>query len=173
MGVRIGHTGSRHYTHACNLSSAFQHPEVIAPVGRSVNYVIHPNEFSLHYSSVDDAVVILLHLGKGALMAKISLKSAFQTIPVHCADWDLLGIHWWGQYYVDICLPFGLRLAPFLFNEYATAIEWIMTHNYQLRHLDDFFLAAPAQSFCCQRDLHGHISPGGFQARCVSSHGEG
>ena len=29
IGVRIGHTGPWHYTHACNLSSAFQHPEVI------------------------------------------------------------------------------------------------------------------------------------------------
>ena len=80
-------------------------------------------------------------------MAKIDLKSAFRMIPVHSADWDLLGMYWRGQYYVDTCLPFGLRSAAFLFNEYATAIEWIMTHNYQLRHLihylDDFFLAAP------------------------------
>ena len=117
IGVRIGHMGLRHYTHARNLSSAFQYPEVIdqelakecdagrilgpfttspiyplqcsglgaipkkngkwrmimhlsAPAGRSVNDGIHPEEFSLHYSSVDDAVAILLHLGKGALMAK-------------------------------------------------------------------------------------------------------
>ena len=168
IGVRIGHTGPRHYTHARNLSLAFQHPEVIdqelakehdagrilgpfttppiyplhcsglgmipkkngkwcmimhlsAPAGRSVNDGIHPEDFSLHYSSVDDAVAILLHLGKGALMAKIDLKSAFRMIPVHRADWDLLGMHWRGQYYVDTCLPFGLRSAPFLFNEYATS----------------------------------------------------
>ena len=54
-------------------------------------------------------------------MAKIDLKSAFRMIPVHRADWDLLGMHWRGQYYVDTCLPFGLRSAPFLFNEYATS----------------------------------------------------
>ena len=158
IGVRIGHTGPRHYTHARNLSSAFQHPEVIdqelakeydagrilgpfttspiyplqcsglgaiarkngkwrmimhlsAPAGRSVNDGIHTEEFSLHYSSVDDAVAILLHLGKGALMAKINLRSAFRMIPVHYSDWDLLGIHWWGQYYMDTCLPFGLHSA--------------------------------------------------------------
>ena len=29
IGVHIGHIGSRHYTHASNLSSAFQHLEVI------------------------------------------------------------------------------------------------------------------------------------------------
>ena len=39
------------------------------------------------------------------------------------------------QYYLDTCLLFGLRSAPFSFNKYATAIKWIMTHNYQLHHL--------------------------------------
>ena len=66
-------------------------------------------------------------------------------------------MHWRGKYYVDTCLPFGLCLAPFLFNEYATAIKWIMIHNYQLHHLihylDNFLLAAPPDSGCCQRDL--------------------
>ena len=85
------------------------HPS--APAGRSVNDGIHLDEFSLHYSSVDDAVAILLHLGKRAMMAKIDLKSALWMIPVHCADWDLLGMHWRGQYYVDTCLPFGLHAA--------------------------------------------------------------
>ena len=44
-------------------------------------------------------------------------------ISVHCMDWDLLGMHWWGQYYVETCLPFGLCSTPLLFNEYTTAIE--------------------------------------------------
>jgi len=81
-------------------------------------------------------------------MTKINLKSALRMIPVHCADWDLLGMHWWEQYYMDTCLPFGLRSAPFLFNEYAMTIELIMTHNYQLLHLihslDDFFPGWPS-----------------------------
>ena len=118
---------------------------------------MHPDEFSLHYSSVDDAVAILLHLGKGALMVKIDLKSAFRMIPVHCTDWDLFAMHWQGQCYVETCLPFGLRSGPFLFNEHAMAMERIMSHNFQLCHLihylDDFFLAAPPHSFCCQHDL--------------------
>ena len=110
-------------------------------------------------------------------MAKINLKSAFRMIPVHSADWDLLGMYWRGQYYVDTCLPFGLHSAAFLFNEYATAIEWIMTHNYQLRHLihylDDFFLAAPPpQSFCCQHNLDTFLQVASKLGN-ASSHGEG
>ena len=116
-------------------------------------------------------------LGKGALMAKIDLKSAFQIISVHCTDWDPLGMHWWGQCYVDTCLPFSLRSAPFLFNEYTTAVKWIMTCNYQLHHLihylDDFFLAALPQPSCCQRDLDTFLQVASKLRRCASSHGEG
>ena len=61
---------------------------------------------------MDDVVAILLHLGKAALMAKIDLKSAFRMIPVHCTDWDLFGMHWRGQYYVDTSLPFSLHSDP-------------------------------------------------------------
>ena len=134
-----------------------------APVGRRINDGIHPDEFSLHYSSVDDAVAIRLHLGNGALMAKIDLKSASRMIPVHCTDWDLLGMHWRGQYYVDTCLPFGLRSAPILFNEYAMAIECITTHNYQLRHLIHSMIISwlPIHNLLLQARL-GHISPGSF-----------
>ena len=49
------------------------------PAGRSVNDGIHPDDFSLHYSSVDDAVAIFLHLGKGALMAKFILMNQYRN----------------------------------------------------------------------------------------------
>ena len=47
----------------------------------------------------------LLKLGEGALMAKIDLKAAFRMVPVRREDWELLGIYWQDQYYVDTCLP--------------------------------------------------------------------
>ena len=47
--------------------------------------------FSLHYSSVNDAVRLLLTTGPGALMAKADLKSAFRMIPVRRQDWELRG----------------------------------------------------------------------------------
>ena len=62
-----------------------------APAGRSVNDGIHLDEFSLHYSSVDDTVAILLHLGKGALMVKIDHKSAFSDDPSSLCG---LGLPW-------------------------------------------------------------------------------
>ena len=125
-----------------------------APAGRSVNDGIPLDEFSLHYSAVDDAVTILLHLGRGTLMAKVDFKAAFcmiQFIPqigtsLACTGRDRTT-------WTPAC-----HLACVVFNVYAMAIEWIMTHNYQLHHLihylDAFFLAAPPHSGCCQRDLN-------------------
>ena len=81
--------------------------------------------------------------GLGAIPKKSGKwRTTVCMIAVHCADRDLLGMHWHEQYYVDTCLLSGLHLAPSLFNEYATTIKWIMTHNHQLcqpiHYLDDF-----------------------------------
>ena len=84
-----------------------------APYGASVNDGISREEFSLHYSTVDDAVRLLLKHGVGSLMAKVDLKSAFRMVPVRDEDWDLLGMYWHRRYYVDTCLPFGLR-SPYI-----------------------------------------------------------
>ena len=81
-------------------------------------------------------------------MSKVDLKNAFRLCPVHPDDWHLLGIHWRGHYYVDKCLPFGLRSAPYLFNMVANAVQWILSHHFQVanffHYLDDLFFAGPA-----------------------------
>ena len=85
-------------------------------------------------------------------MAKTDLKSAFRLIPIHPDDWSLLGIYWQSQYYVDMYLPFGLRSAPFLFNQLSDALEWIVKHNYHIQHvihiLDNFFIAEESKLAC-------------------------
>ena len=49
-------------------------------------------------------------------------------------------------------LPFGLRSAPFLFNQLSDALEWIVKHNYHIQHvihiLDDFFIAKESKLAC-------------------------
>ncbi len=128
-----------------------------APHGRSINDSIDADAFSLTYSSVDDAISIINTLGPGSLMGKIDLKNAFRLCPVRPQDRHLLGIHWKGAFYVDKCLPFGLRSAPFLFNTVATALEWILANNYGIHHLihylDDFFTAGPPHSITCRESM--------------------
>ena len=133
-----------------------------APHGNSINDYINPEDYTLSYCSVDDAYAILNLLGTGALMSKIDLKNAFRLIPVHPNDWNLLGICWRNKFYIDTCLPFGLRSAPFLFNQLSVAIHWILQHKYSVCHLlhylDDFFTAGAPDSSECQNNLEAMLS---------------
>ena len=115
-----------------------------APSDTSINDGISREEFTLRYSTVDDAVKIVRQLGPSTLLAKIDIKSAFRTIPVRLEDRELLGIYWQQKYYVDCCLPFGLRSAPYIFNQYAEALEWILRNHgitHVIHYLDDFLIA--------------------------------
>ena len=122
------------------------------PEGDSINDYIPKEPYALQYVRVDGAIRILLSLGPGSYMAKTDPKSAFRLIPIHPGDWHLMGIYWQSQYYVDLFLPFGLRSAPFLFNQFSDTLEWILQNNYGLQHvlhiLDDFFIAEPTLLKC-------------------------
>ena len=74
-------------------------------------------------------------MGPGTLLSKIDLKDAFRLIPVHAPQWNLLGICWKTRFYVDTCLPFGLRSAPYLFNCLSEVIHWILVNRYGVHHL--------------------------------------
>ena len=86
------------------------------PRGHSVNDGIPKSLCSLKYVTIDEAIQGILQLGRGALLAKIDIKSAFRLLPVHPADRHMLGMQWKDGVYIDTCLPFGLRSAPKLFN---------------------------------------------------------
>lgn len=123
-----------------------------APMGQSINDFIDPEGYSLSYPSIDEAAAILVSFGRGTMMTKMDLKSAFRQVPVHPSDWHLLGLSWRDQFYYDKCLPFGLRSSPFLFNRVGTAVEWIIKkHGVQslIRYLDDFLtFGRPGTSEC-------------------------
>ena len=125
-----------------------------APYMLSINDGINKEDYTLHYSSIDDATRLVAKLGRGCSLAKIDIKSAFRLIPIATADWELLGLFWRGSYYVDKQLPFGLRSAPFLFDQFASAIHWILTHNYNLtnliHYLDDYLILEHSHTKCSQ-----------------------
>ena len=60
--------------------------------GACVNGGINPDEFSLHYLTVDQIICLVSRLGKGALMAKFDVESAYHNVPVHPSDRFLLGM---------------------------------------------------------------------------------
>ena len=117
------------------------------------NDFICKEDYTLHYATFDQALALVSSFGTGALMAKLDLKHAFRLCPVSPSDWDLLGMHLQGKFYVDLRLPFGLRSSPFLFNRLADAFEWILKHNYAIsalmQYLDDYLTVGPPSSPLC------------------------
>ena len=98
---------------------------------------------------VDDAVDFIRKLGRGTQLVKLDLKDAYRMVPVHPANYHLLGIEWRGNTYVDRALPFGLHSAPKIFNAAADFIAWVLACQgvkCQLHYLDDFLLLATPNS---------------------------
>ena len=126
------------------------------PPGVSVNDGIDPDLCSLTYTSVDQVAEIITTLGRGALMAKVDIESAYRLIPVHPEDRPLQAVRWNGSIYVDPMLPFGLRSAPKIFNAVADALQWHLTQvgaQNLLHYLDDYIMVGPPGSDVCHRSL--------------------
>ena len=94
-------------------------------------------------------------------MSKLDIKAAFWNIPAHPSDWELLGMKWQGLYFFDMVLPFGLRSAPFLFDQFSLALEWIIQYKLHIPKvihiLDDFLSQQP------------HLGPTVQQLSAISS----
>ena len=126
------------------------------PKGHSVNSGISKELCSLSYITVDNAITQAQSMGRGTLLTKIDIKSAFHLLPVNPADCHLLVMRWKQQLYIDTCLPFGLRSAPKLFNVLADLLSWILEQQGVspiMHYLDDFLTLAPPHSTTCQRNL--------------------
>ena len=74
---------------------------------KSINDHIPDELKTVHYSSIDDAIEIILNLGPNVTMAKTDISNAFRIIPIHPHDHAILGIKFNGFFYFDQCLPMG------------------------------------------------------------------
>ena len=123
--------------------------DLSSPHGHSVNDGIDPHLCSLSYSRVDDATTRILALGRGTLLAKMEIQSAYQLISVHLDDRHLLGMRWRRSVTLDAALPFGLRSAPKIFSAVADALLWVMFRrgvSSAIHYLDDFLFCGAAGS---------------------------
>ena len=128
-----------------------------SPEGASVNDAISPELASVQYTTVRQAALKVAALGKGALLAKMDLHSAYRKVPVHQADQPLLGIRWGGKIYKDCALPFGLRSAPKLFTAVADALSWALACEQVtnlIHYLDDFLFWSERDSPACAHAMH-------------------
>ena len=148
---RIGVIPKGHTPGKFRLITDLSHPQ-----GFSVNDGIDPATCSLSYVTVDTVAQAVASLGRGALMAKVDIESAYRLIPVHPDDRPLLAVEWRGEVFCDGMLPFGLRSAPKIFNAVADALEWCCRQRgvcFIYHYLDDFIVFGPPGSDQCQDHL--------------------
>ena len=121
------------------------------PTGSAVNDGIDPEQFRLTYTSVDEATRLIYAVGgQGALLFKADVKNAFKLIPVRPEQWRLLGFCWLGAFYFQVCLPFGGRSSPRIFDDFAVCLLKLLQSTADdvfVRHyLDDFLGVGPRGS---------------------------
>ncbi len=93
----------------------------ISPTHRVQVSMMDPELCTLSYTTVEEVAAQAASVGKGALLAKTDIESAYRL--VHPQDRILQAVRWEGAYYVDPMLPFGLRSAPNIFNAIADALH--------------------------------------------------
>ena len=132
------------------------------PHQQSVNSHIPDELRHVHYETLDDLVEIVKINGRGSLIAKADIESAFRIIPIHPSDYYLLGFTWNGQFFYDKCLPMGCSTSCSIFETFSTAIQWILKEKLQVKHvshiLDDFMFVGPSNSKVCQKYLNTFLA---------------
>ena len=120
------------------------------PQGESVNDGINRDVCNVRYSSFDDAIKLVVRAGKGALMAKADIESAFRLLPVHPDDFNLLGIKFNDKFYVDKALPMGASCSPAYFELFSSFLEWVVIReagsDMVVHFVDDFCFISSANT---------------------------
>ena len=122
------------------------------PEGSSVNDGIPKSESTVQYTSISEAIKIIVKFGSNCYLAKSDIQSAFRIIPVSPNDYHLLGFKWKNRCYFDRCLPMGASSSCAIFERFSTALEWIVknyiTNTAVLHVLDDFLFISPKFEDC-------------------------
>jgi hypothetical protein len=125
------------------------------PHGSSVNDSIPRHYGTLKYDTFGNALRSIAKLGKGTIMVKRDIESAFKNISTSPYCWWLTIFEYEGRWYVDLRLPFGCRTSPFIFNLFSEGIHWALEKvGWTLHHvLDDFLGLFPRGTDVRQRSI--------------------
>ena len=139
MGViPKGHTSGK-----CCIITNLSHPPAA-----SINDGIDCELCTLLYVTVKQVTTTVSRLGKGALLVKIDIESAYRLVPIHPDGRPLLSIQWKKDIYVDAMLPFRLHSARKIFTAIANALKWIVRQRGVKvvdHYLDDYILMGSPQ----------------------------
>lgn len=130
------------------------------PQGESINDGIPDEAAHISYSTVSDAIKLILACGKHAYLAKADIEKAFRIIPLRPTHHSQLGMFWNNQFFFDRCLPMGARSACQIFERFSCGLEFaVAKKGVQLltHYLDDFLFINRSKSEC-HDDLKKFIS---------------
>ena len=120
------------------------------PRGLGVNSYIDIEK--QRFQTLDDAVKLVK---PGYYLAKVDLRHAYRSIPVHPTNYTALGFKWkftgdnHFSYLVDTRLPFGGRSAPGIFHRITQAVKRMMARrgfHLLVVYLDDFLVIGESQA---------------------------
>lgn len=113
------------------------------PINYSINNYMESTALPFKYNSLDD---VCNRLSRGDFMCCTDIKAAYCSLPIRPDHWKYQGFRWGhlGQssYYLDTRLSFGLRCAPYVFNEISNFVVDCMArrgHYNIINYLDDYF----------------------------------
>lgn len=81
---------------------------------------------------------MIRHAGRNCVIFKRDMMDAFRNIPLARKIRWLFGFQWDGDFYVETVLPFGLATAPFIFNLFAEALQWIIQSHLHWELVEHF-----------------------------------
>ena len=114
------------------------------PENASPNAGVSDEDASVSYEDLDMAIEAILVSGRGSLLSKFDIQSAYRLLPIAINDRYLLGMKWRRFFYVDLVLPFGSRVAPSIFTVFADVLRDIIQRDVisaNIQHyLDDYLL---------------------------------
>ena len=122
------------------------------PEGLGVNMYASVDKFS--FQSIEDAIKLL---GPGYYMAKIDLRHAYRSIPIHCSNYRATGLKWKFKschkvtYFINTRLPFGGAWAPGIFHRVSQSVRRMMEcrgFTAIVVYLDDFLVVGRTKAEC-------------------------
>ena len=127
------------------------------PHGYALNDYATANSFK--FQSLDEAIG---RLRPHYYMAKIDLRHAYRSVPIHPSNYTATGLKWWfagdskPTYFFDTRLPFGAKSSPEIFHRLTQAVRRMMERrgfHDVIVYLDDFLVIAPTKEEC-ERAYH-------------------
>ena len=90
------------------------------------NQVFLDQPIDLHYPSVHTLAKYVRIKGRGCLMFKTDLKSAYKQIPIQPNDWHLCAISWENAFYMYVREIFCLRSSAYACQRTISCIPYLM-----------------------------------------------